>query len=239
MTFWFFLLLAHYLCATVQQDGDRLCSYVLSLCKDSIPSILSLKPVICFASPVATFHRNDVRQVYGQPSLLRTIGSEVSPSLSETSPALPPPRAYWLKYRLAVPLLTCNLLLAAAEREPVDKSSLGLSVFYGHHVLTAKLCLSVPSALGLNVKQPSMEGGLCGEPCVFLVPTKWFNHEVFWAHQGRSIAAAWSQLKIVLNPMTMTCPVVYSCIPLTWYWTVWTICSIQVVHTFKKCFRLV
>lgn len=73
--------------------------------------------------------------------------------------ALLPPstHAYWLKYLLAVPLLTCNLLLAAAEREPDDKSTLGLSMLYGFHVLTAKLCLSVPSALELNVKQPKYE----------------------------------------------------------------------------------
>lgn len=119
------------------------------------------RPVICFASPVATFHINDVRQVYGQPSLLRTIGSRVSLSscLSETmqyntrdEPCSSSILAYWLKYLLAVPLLTCNLLLAAAEREPDDKSSLGLSMFYGFHVLTVKLCLSVPSVLQLNAK---------------------------------------------------------------------------------------
>ncbi len=122
-----------------------------------------------FCLPVATFHLNDVRQVYGQPSLLRTIGSRVSlsPSLSETvqchsrdEPCSPSAHAYWLKYLLTVPLLTCNLLQAAAEREPDNKSSLGLTVFYGYHVLTAKLCLSVPSALGLNVKQPSVGGSL-------------------------------------------------------------------------------
>lgn len=59
-----------------------------------------------------------------------------------------------------MPLLTCNLLQAATERELDDKSSLGLSMFYGHHVLTAKLCLSVPAALEMNVKQLSMEGSL-------------------------------------------------------------------------------
>lgn len=166
-----FLPLAYYLYASIQQDGNHLCSYVLSLWEDSIMSISCLRPVICFASPIATFHLYDVRQVYGQQSLLRTIGSRVSqsPSLSETvqchsrdEPCSPSTHAYCLKYLLAVPLLTCNLLQAAAEREPDDKSSLGLSMFYGYHVLTAKLCLSVPSALGLNVKQLRMEGSLWG-----------------------------------------------------------------------------
>lgn len=179
MTFRFFW---HWLITSVQQDGVHLSSYVLSLWEDSILSILPLKLVICFASPVATFHLSGVRQVYGQPSLLRTIGSEVSPSpsLSETmqchsrdEPRSPSTHAYWLKYLLTVPLLTCNLLLAAAEREreAVDKSSLGPSVFYGYHVLTAKLCLSVPSALGLNVKQSSMEDSpLRRAVCFFWCP---------------------------------------------------------------------
>lgn len=78
----------------------HLCSHVLSLWEDSIRTISALRPVICFAFPVATFHLSDVRQVYGQPSLLRTIGSRVSlsPSLTETiqyhswdEPFSPPP----------------------------------------------------------------------------------------------------------------------------------------------------
>ena len=81
-------------------------------------------------------------------------------SLRRQAPALSSALTYWLKYLLAVPLLTCNLLLAAAESEPDDKSLLGRSMFYGLDVLTVKLCLSVPSALRLNVKQPGMEGSL-------------------------------------------------------------------------------
>lgn len=43
----------------------------------------------------------------------------------------------------------------------------GLSVFYGYHVLTAKLRLSVPSAPGWNAKQLSAEvSASLGEPCV-------------------------------------------------------------------------
>lgn len=187
----------HWLITSVQKYGDHLCIYCMcSLWEDSVLSILSLKPAICFACPIATFHPNDVRQVYGQPSLWRTIGSRVSPgpSLSETvqchswdEPCSPSTSAYWLKYLLAVPFLTCNLLLAAAEREPVDKSSLGLSMFYGYHILTTKLCLSVPSALGLNVKQPNMKGSLWREPCVFLLPAKWFNCKLYWAQQGKTL----------------------------------------------------
>lgn len=61
---------------------------------DSIQTILALRPVIRFASSVATFHLSNVSQVYGQPSLLRTIGSRVSlsPSLTET-----------IQYRSALP----------------------------------------------------------------------------------------------------------------------------------------
>lgn len=105
------------------------------------------------------------------------IKGQPSPSLSRTmqyrswdEPRSSCTLAYWLKYLLDVPLLTCNLLLAAAEREPDDKSSLRPSVFYGFHVLTVKLCLSVPSALRLNVKEPSMEGSLRGQPYVCRCP---------------------------------------------------------------------
>ena len=88
-------------------------------------------------------------------------------SLRRQAPALSSALTYWLRYLLAVPLLTCNLLLAAAESEPDDKSLLGRSMFHGLDVLTVKLCLSVPSALRLNVKQPGMEGSLWGDECVF------------------------------------------------------------------------
>lgn len=89
--------------------------------------ISSLRPVICFVSPAATFHLNDVRQFYGQPSFLRTIGSRVIPSLSllegwssvrRDKPSSPSTSADWLKYLLDVPFLTSNLLQAAAEWEP-------------------------------------------------------------------------------------------------------------------------
>lgn len=89
--------------------------------------ISSPRPVICFVSPVATFHLNDVGQFYGQPSLLKTIGSRVIPSLSllegqsavrRDKPSSPSANADWLKYLLDVPFLTCNLLQAAAEWGP-------------------------------------------------------------------------------------------------------------------------
>lgn len=63
VTFRFFLQLADKVHATVQVGN-----YLAVLCvlwEDSIQSILYLKPVICFASPVATFHLTDARQVYG------------------------------------------------------------------------------------------------------------------------------------------------------------------------------
>lgn len=77
-----------------------------------------LSTVICFKTSVARFYLDDERQLYGRPSLLRTIGSRVScnRSLSKTLRChtgwamLPPASAYWLKYLLVVPLLTCNLL---------------------------------------------------------------------------------------------------------------------------------
>lgn len=52
-----------------------------------------------------------------------------------------------------MPFLTSNLLLAAAEREPGDKSFLGPGMFYGLHVRTAKLRSNVPAAVKLNVKK--------------------------------------------------------------------------------------
>lgn len=145
------------------------------LLEDSLLSGLSFRPVICFACPTATFHLSDVRQVYDQPSLCRTIGSRVSrsPTLGETvqyhsrdEPCFPCTHAYWLKNLLTVPLLTCNLLPPAAEREPDHTSSLGPNMLYVFHIATAKLCLSVPSALGLNLKQASVQGRLTGEPYV-------------------------------------------------------------------------
>lgn len=56
-----------------------------------------------------------------------------------------------------MPFLTSNLLLAAAEREPNDKSVLGLSMFYGLHVVTAKPCWSVSVAEKLNIKQVALK----------------------------------------------------------------------------------
>ena len=57
----------------------------------------------------------------------------LSPSLL-SSPPHPPPLTYWLKYLLAVPLLTCNLAWVSApppRREPNDKSSLSFErVFF-------------------------------------------------------------------------------------------------------------
>lgn len=64
------------------------------------------------------------------------------------------------KYLLTVPFLTSNLLQAAAEREPDDEFSVGLSVFYGVHVRATKLCLSVPVKEELNVKQLGMQARL-------------------------------------------------------------------------------
>lgn len=79
--------------------------------------IWCLSAVICFKTSVARFYLDDERQLYGRPSLLRTVGSRVScnRSLSKTLRChpgwamLPPASAYWLKYLLVVPLLTCNL----------------------------------------------------------------------------------------------------------------------------------
>lgn len=192
VTFRFFLQLADKIHATVQVGN-----YLAVLCvlwEDSIQSILYLKPVICFASPVATFHLTDARQVYGSPSLLRTIGSRVSLSPSRCAAEQYHSRdessslsanAYWLKYLLAVPLSTCNLLLAAAARERDHISSLRLSMFYGFHILTAKLCLNVPVVLELNVKQLSMGSSIWREPRVFWHPlTDWIQPS--WARPGNS-----------------------------------------------------
>lgn len=64
----------------------------------------------------------------------------------------------------------------------LDKFSVGLSVFYGYHVLTAKLCLSVPSAPGWNAKQLSAEVSASqGDPCVLRWPcTNLLNHDAHW-----------------------------------------------------------
>lgn len=160
----------------------HLCRSELSLGGDSIMSAPSLWTVICFASPVATFHLNDVRQVYGQPSLLRTIRSRVilSPSLCETEQCHArwvPPHSHWLKYLRDVLPLTCNLLHAAVAPESDDESSVGLNRFYGHHALTAKLCLSVPCVPGLTVKRFSMEASPWRTAVCFLEPTKLFSHD--------------------------------------------------------------
>lgn len=202
-----FLLLCNYI-----TGWKHLCSYVLSLWEDSIMRISFLRPVICFASPVATFHFNDVRQVYGQPSLLRTIGSRVilNPSLSETVQH----QSRWALLCLRPMLIGLNIWWTCCfwrvincrqqQRGSLDKFSLGLSMFYGYHVLTAKLCLSVPSALGVNAKQLSMEGSLFGRPMCFVVPTKLFNHDAYWAQQGEALLqlVPECQLKIFMNPIT-------------------------------------
>lgn len=120
------------------------------VCDDSILSILFPNKVIGFASSVATFHLSSSRHFYGQPSLLETIRSQVSliPSpcniTLEKSLCFPFAHAYWLKYLLTVPHLTCNLMLTAAERESHDKLSLGVNMLYGFRIPSTKLGLSVP-----------------------------------------------------------------------------------------------
>lgn len=69
-------------------------------CEEFVP-----QPLWSVSKPVATFHLDDERQVYGRPSLLRTIGSRVScnRSLSQSPQCqtgwamLSPAHAYWLK----------------------------------------------------------------------------------------------------------------------------------------------
>lgn len=52
---------------------------------------------------------------------------------------LPPVRAYWLKYLLVVPLLTCNL----PQQHPgsPDEFSLQLTMFYDYRIHASKMPL--------------------------------------------------------------------------------------------------
>lgn len=121
----------------------------------------------------------------------------------EMSPALPPPML--IGWNICWPCRLWRVIYCRQQqRGSLDKFSLGLSMFYGYHVLTAKLCLSVPSALGVNAKQLSMEGSLFGRPMCFVVPTKLFNHDAYWAQQGEALLqlVPECQLKIFMNPIT-------------------------------------
>lgn len=114
-----FFLKIHFDCIWNCFWGKELFVFHLSTTREIVIIVwnVCLSAVICFKPPVAKFHLDDEWQLYGQPSLPRTIGSRVSCncSLSKTQwchtgwAMLLPACAYWLKYLLVVPLLTCNL----------------------------------------------------------------------------------------------------------------------------------
>lgn len=119
--------------------GDELLVFHLCTTCEMVISILiwCLSAVVCLKTSVARFYLDDERQLCGRPSLLRTVGSRVScnRSLGKTLRChagwamLPPASAYWLKYLLVVPLLTCNLPQQQQPGSP-DSSSLELTAFY-------------------------------------------------------------------------------------------------------------
>lgn len=105
--------------------------------------------------------KNNRTKGHPQPFSERDCGMS-----GEMNPALPPPMPIgwnicWLCRFWRV--IYCR----QQQSGSLDTFSLGLSMFYGYHVLTAKLCLRVSSALEVNAKQLSMEGSFWGRPNAF------------------------------------------------------------------------
>lgn len=197
---WFFY---RWLITSVQQDGNHLCSYV---CKKI--SFWVFYPPACnlFCLPCCYISSQWCQAGLWSAITLKNNGIKGSARALllawtykvtlETSPA--PSLPVLIGWNICSLCHFWHVIYCRQpqRREPVDKSSLGPSVFYGYHVLTAKLCLSVPSAPGLNVKQPSMQGSP-------LRRAMWFSGANMWLSPvGKCLQVSGHHLKIVLNPMT-------------------------------------
>lgn len=162
-----------------------LCRYISpQLCQAGLWSAITLK--------------NNRTKGHPQPFSERDRGMS-----GKMNPALPPPVSIgwnicWLCRFWRV--IYCQ----QQQSGSLDTFSLGLSKFYGYHVLTAKLCLRVSLALEVNVKQLGMEGGLWGRPMCFPLATNLFSDDVCRVQQGEAVLqlVPECQLKIVMNPIT-------------------------------------
>lgn len=161
-----------------------LCRYISpQLCQAALWSAITLK--------------NNRTMGHLQPFSKRDRGMS-----GEMNPALPPPEPIgwnicWL----------CRFWLVIYCRQQrsgsLDIFSLGLSMFYGYHVLTAKPCLRVSSALEVNAKQLRMAGSFWGRPMCFPLPTNLLNNDACEVQQGEAVLqlVPECQLKIVMNPI--------------------------------------